>query len=227
MSSPLACLLLTHHSGFDAIVTSYQELSTKVLLTLHMEIRCQILHALSHTLSSEHTPYILDQEVKDPDPQVLTLNTDLIAYDSTISSLLLTKETSFIRTGLSSLTTSYLITNAPKLSPINKNGYTRMKLNIRVLQQNLKNIEDGESLERALRYYSLFEGGAQSVVEEAKMAKENKEGRGFNIEELKAMMALCYSEQVAVEAKERGNSTNAQKKLNEDLLKLDEYMWES
>lgn len=169
------------------------------------------------------TPYILEQEVKDPDPQILTLNTDLITYDSTISSLLLSKETSFIRTGLSSLTSSFLVSNAEKISPMNKNGYTRMNLNIRVLQQNLKNIEDDVDLNRALRYYELFEGGAERVVEEAKVKKG--EGDGFGIEELKTMMKLCYSEQVG--SGERGTSTVAKRRLDEDLLKLDEYMWES
>lgn len=212
-------------SGFDAIVISYQELSTKVLLTLHMEVRCQILQALSHTLSSEQTPYVLEQEVKDPDPQILSLNADLVAYDETISRLLGKKEISFICKGLGSLMNSYLVSSAEKVTPMNKNGYARMHLNIRVLQQNLKNIEDDVRLDRALRYYSLFNEGSEGVVKEAQLAKERDAIEKFDIEELKMLMKLCYSEQVA--SPERGTSTVAKRRLDEDLLKLDEYMWES
>ena len=190
-----------------------------------MEIRCQIIQALSHTLSSEHTPYVLEREVKDADPQILNLNTELIAYDETISSLLRKQETSFIRTGLGLLVDSYLVSSAENVSPMNKNGYARMNLNVRVLQQNLKNIEDDVNLGRALRYYALFDGGAEAVVKEAKLAKEREAKEKFDIEELKALMKLCYSEQVG--SSERGISTVAKRRLDEDLLKLDEYMWES
>lgn len=190
-----------------------------------MEIRCQILHALAHTLSSEHTPYVLEQEVKDPDPQILSLNTELVTYDEIISEFLRKKESSFIRNGLGLLINSYFVTNAEKVSPMNNNGYARMNLNIRVVQQNLKNIEDDASLDRALRYYALFNEGSEAVVKEAQLSKERSANEKFDIEELKTLMKLCYSEQVA--SAERGTSTVAKRRLDEDLLKLDEYMWES
>lgn len=217
------------YSGFDSIVSSYQELAIKVLLTLHMEIRCQIIYALSHTLSPTPTPYLLEQEVKDPDPQILSVNADLIAYEETLAMLLRDRETAFIRTGLGLLVNSYLVTNAGMVKAMNKNGYGRMNLNIRVLQQNLKNIEENVSLGRALRYFELFSEGAEAVVKEAQDSKDRGEEEGgvakFNYEELKTLIELCYSEQVS--SPERGTSTVAKRREGEDLLKLSEYMWES
>ena len=212
-------------SGFDSIVSSYQELAAKVLLTLHMEIRCQIIHALSHALSPEEAPYMLEQVVKDPDPRILNLNADLVAYEETVVRFLREKEITFVRTGLGHLINSYLVTNAGMVKAMNSNGCGRMQLNILVLQQNLKNIEDNVSLARAARFYDLFTEGAEAVVREAQESKDASGGENFDYDELKTLVELCYSEQVS--SPERGISTVAKRGMGEDLLKLSEYMWQS
>ncbi|KAH8821494.1 Sec8 exocyst complex component-specific domain-containing protein [Xylogone sp. PMI_703] len=208
--------------AFDSIVSSYQELAGTVLLTLHMEMRCHIIHSLSIALSPTTAPYILDRAVAEPDATILSLNADLVSYDETVSHSLPSKEVSFIRTGLGLLVDNFLVTNAGLVQSLNKFGVGRMLLNILVLQQNLKNIEVDVNLARAARYYELFEKGAEAIVKQAKEAQEQDK---FTYDELKTMIELCYSEQVA--SPERGISTVARRQMGEQLLQLSEYMWQS
>ncbi|KAL3425644.1 sec8 exocyst complex component specific domain-containing protein [Phlyctema vagabunda] len=213
--------------AFDSIVSSYQELAGTVLLTLHMEIRCQIVQSISKTLSPVAAPYLLEQAVNDPDPKILSLNADLVSYDETVVRFLREREIQFIRTGLGLLIDTYLVTNAGIVKAMNKNGCGRMQLNILVLQQNLKNIETDVSLDRAAKYFDIFDKGADATVAQAKLEKENGNGgkESFNYEELKTLVELCYSEQLS--NPERGISTVAKRRMDEHLLQLSEYMWQS
>jgi exocyst complex component 4 len=218
---------LTHSSAFDSIVSSYQELAGTVLLTLHMEVRCQIIHSLSIALSPETAPYLLEQVVNDPDPRILSLNADLVSYDETVVRFLRDKEISFVRTGLGLLIDSFLVTNAGMVKAMNAHGCGRMQLNILVLQQNLKNIEMDVSLDRAAKFFDLFTEGPEAVVKQAKEEKESGNGKKelFSYDELKTLVELCYSEQLS--SPERGISTVAKRALGELLLQLSEYMWQS
>lgn len=216
-------------SAFDSIVSSYQELAALVILTLHMEIRTQIIHSLSLALSPTTAPYVLEQVVNDPDPRILSLNADLVAYDETASRFLKGKEISFLRTGLSLLIENLLVTNAGSVKSMNSNGCGRMQLNILVLQQNLKNIEDNVSLARAAAYYDLFSEGPEVILERAKEGKEKvavgNRRETYNYDELKTLMELCFSQQLA--DPERGISTVARRSMGDKLLQLSEVMWES
>jgi len=200
-----------------------------ILLTLHLEVRCQIIQSLSVALSPDNAPYLLEQVVNDPDPRILALNADLVSYDETAARFLRDKEISFVRTGLGLLVDTLLVTNAGVVKAMNANGCGRMQLNILVLQQNLKNIEKDVSLQRAARYYDLFREGPEAVVEKAKEGKEGAAAKGgresFNYDELKTMVELCFSEQLA--DPERGVSVVAKREMGEYLLQLSEYMWQS
>lgn len=213
--------------SFDSVVTSYQELAGTVLLTLHVEARCQIIHALSIALSPESAPYLLEQVVNEPDPRILTLNADLASYDETVVRFLREKEISFIRSGLGLLIDNFLVTNAGMVKAMNTNGCGRMQLNILVLQQNLKNIEADVSLDRAAKFFDLFIEGADAVIKQAKDEKEQGNGGKelFSYDELKTLIELCYSEQL--ENPERGISSVAKRRMDEHLLQLSEYMWQS
>ncbi len=197
-----------------------------------MEIRCQIIQSLTLALSPDTAPYLLEQVVNDPDPRILTLNADLVSYDETISHFLPDKELAFVRTGLGLLIDTLLVTNAGVVGAMNANGCGRMQLNILVLQQNLKNIEPDVNLQRAASYYDLFTEGPEAVVRKAKEGKEagagaeRKGGREtFSYDELKTLVELCFSEQLA--NPERGVSTVAKRGMGEYLLQLSEYMWQS
>ncbi|KAG5983218.1 exocyst subunit [Claviceps digitariae] len=218
---------------FDSIVTSYEDLATTALLTLHMEARCRIIYSLRNALSPDLAPYLLDQEVREPDPAILSLNLELVLFDETIVRSLRDKEVSFIRTGLGRLINHYLIANARFASPMNQRGCGRMQLNILVLQQNLKNIEEDVDLARAANYFALFDRGPDAILEKARQVKDGKvqEGEGssaaevFTYEELKALMELCFSEAMA--DRERGIASSARRRMDDKLQGLSEHMWQS
>lgn len=229
--------------SFDNIVSSYEELAATALLTLHMEVRCRIVHSLHVVLSPSTAPYLLEQEVNEPDPQILSLNGEMVAYDETAARFLREREIAFVRTGLGLLVNSYLVGNAPMVGPINAKGCGRMQLNILVLQQNLKNIEEGVDLARAANYYALLEKGPDAVVAKAKEDAEKQQAEveaeagvegvvavagakdRFTYDELKALVELWYSEQLA--DPERGVAGQAKRQMADKLLNLSEYMWQS
>lgn len=221
---------------FDSILSSYEELAATALRTLHMEARCRIVQSLQTALSAETAPYLLDQEVNEPDPQILSLNAEMVVYDETTTRFLREREVAFVRTGLGLLINSYLIRNALMVAPMNARGCGRMQLNILVLQQNLKNIEEGVDLVRAANYFELFDRGPDAIVDKAKEdaavmdsdeAQEGaaKDNNKFTYDELKALMELCYSEQLA--DPERGVASAAKRQMADKLLNLSEYMWQS
>lgn len=194
-------------------------------MTLHMEIRCRIVHSLRVALSPDVAPYLLDQEVSEPDPHILSLNSELVLFDETISRFLRERETEFIRRGLGWLINCYLVSNAWMASPMNTNGSGRMQLNILVLQQNLKNIEEGVDLARASNYYYLFDRGADEIIakgKEVKAMQDSGEEPGhcdnFSYDELKVLIELCFSEQMS--NPERGIASAARRAMNEKLEEL-------
>ncbi|KEY73374.1 hypothetical protein S7711_01487 [Stachybotrys chartarum IBT 7711] len=218
--------------AFDSIVSSYEELANTALLTLHMEIRCRIVHSLAIALSPAVAPYLLEQEVREPDPQILNLNSELVLFDETIVRFLRDKEVDFMRTGLGLLISYYLISNARVASPMNAKGCGRMQLNILVLQQNLKNIEKSVDLAKAANYFSLFDDGPDAIVEKARESGERQksgdalpDSESFSYDELKALMELCYSEQLA--NPERGIASAAKRQMGDKLLGLSEHMWQT
>ncbi|KAI5461395.1 Sec8 exocyst complex component-specific domain-containing protein [Mariannaea sp. PMI_226] len=219
-------------AAFDGIISSFEDLASTALLTLHIEIRCRIIQSLHVVLSPSVAPYLLDQDVNEPDPEILSLNSELVSFDETVVKYLRDKEVAFIRTGLGLLANCYLVSNANMTSPMNAKGCGRMQLNILVLQQNLKNVEEGVDLARAANYYSLYDKGPDAIVEKARENKENQSGSNsrdgkdnFSYDELKALMELCYSEQLA--NPERGISSAAKRQMADKLLGLSEHMWQT
>lgn len=205
-------------------MSSFEELAGTALLTLHMEIRCRIVHSLRIVLSPKVAPYLLDQEVSEPDPQILSLNSELVLFDETIVRYLRDREIAFVRTGLGLLINCYLISNATMASPMNNKGCGRMQLNILVLQQNLKNVEEGVDLARSANYYSLFDRGPEAIIEKAKADKDIQKGNNsqdpqhFSYEELKTLLQLCHSEGMA--HPERGVATAATRRMTDMLTGL-------
>ncbi|KAL3957485.1 hypothetical protein ACCO45_008063 [Purpureocillium lilacinum] len=139
--------------------------------------------------------------------EILSLNLELVMFDETIVRFLRDKEIAFIRTGLGLLINCYLVTNARMASPMNGKGCGRMQLNILVLQQNLKNIEEGAKEDK--------EKGQDGV----------SESNRFSYDELKALVELCFSEQMA--NPERGIATAAKRRMDDKLLGLSEHMWQT
>ncbi|KAL9109154.1 MAG: hypothetical protein Q9187_008195, partial [Circinaria calcarea] len=157
----------------------------------------------------------------EPDPSVLALNADLLSFDDTLTIHLPEKEYRFITAGLGSLLDHVLVTNASHISVMNGHGCGRMQLNILVLQQNLKSIENNVSLSRSARFYEYFSEGADVIISRVK--ETGGKGMGFNLEELKALIELCYSE--ALQSQQRDIAMQAKRALNDHQLQLSETMW--
>ena len=212
-------------TAFDQILSSIEALAITALYTLHLDIRLGIIHMLDRTLAA---PYILGQVAQDPDPSILQLNADLLSFSDTLQTHLPTQAQRFITSGLSQLIDTTLVSNASHISAgMNEHGCRRMQLNILVLSQNLKSIENSieghaVELDRSDRFYELFAEGAESVVERARdRAGEGLEG--FDLEELKALVELWYKE--GTESTQREVQVKAKRDLGDRLLILSERLW--
>jgi exocyst complex component 4 len=196
-------------------------------------MRCRIIHSLHTALSPSSSsspneitaPYLLEQDVNEPDPEILSLNAELVACDETAARHLRERELAFLRTGLGCLVDRYLVSHARRgtVAPMNARGCGRMQLNILVLQQNLKNVEDGVDLARAANYFDLFTRGVDAVLQKAR-DQQGKEGDSgwFSYDELKGLVELCYSEQLA--DRERGVVDAARRQMAETLRALGEIV---
>lgn len=69
--------------GFDGVVKSYNQLATTALDTLHLELRCHIIHSINKSLGEQ---YLISQPLHDPDPDIVALNADLVNFDEELSS---------------------------------------------------------------------------------------------------------------------------------------------
>lgn len=82
---------MNKRSGFDGVVNRFQELANTILFTLRAEARCHVLHYLHLCMTGGN--YCLDSTITTPDPNVISLNVDLVSFDEEISNLLREKET--------------------------------------------------------------------------------------------------------------------------------------
>ena len=223
---------------FDTILTAYHSLSTLALLTLHISLRFTTIHHLSLALTEES--YLLPQPPASvasppprPSPAILALNSALTATDDILATHLPRAAHSFLTTGLAHLADNLLVLHAPSIGAMNSPGCDRVKLNILVAQQGLRNVErrsgGGVRLAKATVYYDLFTTGVPGIVDAAKRIAEGK-GVGdtqerYSYDELKTLMELCLSERLASDRREVGVA--AKRELGEGVLGLSEVLWAS
>ncbi|KAF2488636.1 hypothetical protein BU16DRAFT_586867 [Lophium mytilinum] len=204
---------------FDGVVNSYQQLAATVLRCLHLEIRCRVLHQLRLSIKED---YLLEQVVNDPDPDIISLNGDLVVFDEEVSNHLPDTQHLLITTHLATLMdTALLHFSSHNIKRMNAAGCGRMQLNILVLQQNLKNVEALALLPRSAAYFDFFTAGPDAIIKRAKETGE--EGLGYSYEELKGLVELCYSEPLGSERREV--AMQAKRAEGDCLLQLSEVMW--
>ncbi|KAL8963157.1 MAG: hypothetical protein Q9193_000543 [Seirophora villosa] len=199
---------------FDGIVQSMRALAINALFTLQVDIRCGIAHMIAQTLKA---PYSLSYPTNNPDPSVLSLNSDLVSFDDTVSTCLPPREHHFITAGLTAWMDALLVSSAARIPAMNSHGCGRMQLNILVLQQNLKAIEGDTSLSRSAHFFELFAEGADAVVAKAREARSKD--TDFSLDEWKALLELCHSE--GLQSAQRESSVQARKRLEEHLRQLE------
>lgn len=103
---------------------------------------------------------------------------------------------------------------------MNPLGCQRLRLNILVLQQNLKNVEPNASLAKSTMYYELFSFGSQRILTRVKMQGKQM---GFSSEQVSVLLRLVYSE--ALGSDRREISVAAERGLAQDELLLSEYLY--
>lgn len=157
---------------FDAVTTSFADLASLVLRTLHLEIRLQIVAGITKTLSGS---YALGQDYRDPDPAIINLCKGLLAMDEDLSTHLPETQYLHLTRSLSELADVALIQFASQVPDMDTHGNARMQLNILVLQQNLKDIEKEASLTSAAQYWELFDEGPDRVAAAVKARHVGKE----------------------------------------------------
>lgn len=168
-------------TGFDAVISSFTELSSLVLRTLHLDLRLHLLHGVYIALD---TTYALGQPYLEPDPAITHLSTSLSKYDSAMSANLLQQQYAFLTNKLDTLANNALVSLVGCIQALDSHGLDRMGLNILVLQQTLKtSMQQNASLEYAARFYSM--------AEPAVIARDGPKG-GYAPEDLKALARLCW-----------------------------------
>ncbi|RMZ83762.1 hypothetical protein DV738_g1041, partial [Chaetothyriales sp. CBS 135597] len=165
---------------FDHTLTSFGNLATTSLLTLHFDVRCLVIYSLSRVLrgpelgntdssppsridssafpplSSGAYPFVLPSPPSSASALILQLNNDLIAFDASISSNLGLDERRFIVYGLPRLVDNYMVAGADNILVMNANGAEKLRVDAIVMQQNLRGITADASEHR---------GGLGSPVE--------------------------------------------------------------
>lgn len=171
----------------------------------------------------------IDSLLRDPDPAILTLNAQLVAFDTEVSTYIPAPSYALVTSGLAALMDIYLLSLCTsKLDNMNANGCALMQLNMLVLQQNLKNIEDGATLPNVALFFDLFTAGPEAIVARAKA-----HGKGFGLqglaremftqEKVKRLLELCYKEKLGDERREA--VVQAQRERDAQLLEISEFMY--
>ncbi|RMD43530.1 hypothetical protein DV735_g1603, partial [Chaetothyriales sp. CBS 134920] len=178
---------------FDQTLSSFGNLATTSLLTLHFDVRCLVIYSLSHVLrgpdlgktdnspssridssafpplSSGAYPFVLPSPPSSASALILQLNNDLIAFDASISSNLGLHERRFIVYGLSKLVDNYMVAGADNILVMNANGAEKLRVDAIVMQQNLRGITADTSEHR---------GGLGSPVENGLGITQDGAGAG-------------------------------------------------
>ncbi|KAJ5099530.1 hypothetical protein N7532_006531 [Penicillium argentinense] len=262
-------------AAFDKTLQSLHGLGSTALLTLHVDIRCGIIHMLTKTMSGPNPPTVRNSEPATPSPSttenwwhiimnqptaasptILELNSDLIAFDTNISTYLGSSEHWFITSGLARFIDRVFVACTKYIGAMNENGALRLQLDVLVLQQNLKNIiidptADSSStiegvsheivaLPRSAKFLDWFLEGAEKALDYSKDEKDAFAAEGdralaagngepFTYDELRVLVDLCFSEVLRGPrgAESREDFMSSKKASADALLRLNEVMWDA
>ncbi|GAA5870920.1 hypothetical protein JCM3774_003481 [Rhodotorula dairenensis] len=171
---------------FDALLDSYQQLANMVLYTLRLELRLRTMHYLDK--ATRDGVYQLQEDILEPDPSIVDLNSDLAECDELVGHALMPRSRRFVFEGLSPLMDDLLIRNARHIRLANHFGQHKMLRNILALQQNLKTLGDEPlqvNFDRSRRFWELFESGPKTMLD---LARSNK--IQYDFDDLKALLNL-------------------------------------
>ncbi|KAF8167728.1 exocyst complex component sec8 [Crassisporium funariophilum] len=170
---------------FQALLKTYDQLSSLILDTIRIDLRCRTIHYLDAAM--RHGNYDSNYEAAEPDPHVVDLNTELMQCNESMSVRLPEKDRQYLFAGLGHLMEHMLISQACQLRLPNAFGIKKILRNILALQQGIKTLisdsQDSE-FERAKRYYSLF------FISPQEMLDGIRKRQTFTFDEYQAMLNL-------------------------------------
>ena len=254
-------------SALDTTIQSLRNLATTALFTLHIDVRCGIILMLTKTMAGPEPHSIRTSVPSTPTPDlnvnwwhivlneptaasstILQLNSDLIAFDTGVSSYLGPEDRWFMTSGLARFIDRVFVSCTRYIGAMNANGALRLRLDVLVLQQNLKNIvidptaqepDEVVALLRSAKFLEWFLDGAEKALDYAREEKElfTKDSQEalalgidepFTYDELKELVELCFSETLRGPRADNREDFMAAKKASADaMLRLNEIMWDS
>ncbi|CAO3622394.1 unnamed protein product [Cunninghamella blakesleeana] len=207
---------------FDTLLTTYQQLAETCLFTLRLEIRCHTLYYLQMVIREGN--YYLEDESFEPDPYIITLNSDLMDIDDSINLSLPRKDEMFCFDGLPAFMVHILVSEAGYIKRMNQHGVQKMIRNILALQQNLTNFvppSQSAIMERARGYYQLYNYGNENLI---RSIRDN--GPSFTFDEYHIILALINdANNDDTQQNEKDDTGNAPTQ-GDWLIKLDDIMAE-
>ncbi|KDR85374.1 hypothetical protein GALMADRAFT_234199 [Galerina marginata CBS 339.88] len=170
---------------FQALLKTYDQLSTLILDTIRIDLRCRTIHYLDFAM--RHGNYDSSYEAVEPDPYIIDLNAELVQCNEVMSTSLPEKERRYLFAGLGHLMEHILIISARHLRVPNAFGMKKIMRNILALQQSIKTLNDDpqdSEFERAKRYYSLF------FISPQEMLDGIRDRQNFTFDEYQTMLNL-------------------------------------
>lgn len=148
------------------LARSFQEMTDRCLLVLHLEVRVHCFHYLIPLAKQGNYAIVANVESMDYDPLVVRLNKDISAIEEAMSASLQQHKFQYIFEGLGHLISCILINGAHYFKRISESGIKKMCRNIFILQQNLTNITMSREadLDFARQYYEMLYNTADELL---------------------------------------------------------------
>ncbi|XP_056429153.1 LOW QUALITY PROTEIN: exocyst complex component 4 [Hyla sarda] len=150
----------------NELANSFQDMSDRCLLVLHLEVRVHCFHYLIPLAKQGNYAIVANVESMNYDPLIVRLNKDISGIEEAMGASLQQHKFQYIFEGLGHLISCILINGAQYFKRISESGIKKMCRNIFVLQQNLTNITMSREadLDFARQYYEMMYNTADELL---------------------------------------------------------------
>ncbi|ODV86260.1 hypothetical protein CANARDRAFT_196758 [[Candida] arabinofermentans NRRL YB-2248] len=211
---------------FDKTVEQLENIATRLKLILRYDLKCKSIWYLVTTL--EKDIWMPEFESEEIDHGIILFNGFTIYANELLSRILPSNiEKMSIFSGLPDLIDRLLVDESRRIIKVNSFGITKIFLNIRVIQQMLRNVmENPESVnfKRSITYFDLFKATDKGVVDMIKRFESEPDKKNmFTIDEYKNMVRMVFSESVSKgQLKRQHSSYSASRRYDDSIKKLEE-----
>ncbi|KAF7320273.1 Sec8 exocyst complex component specific domain-containing protein [Mycena kentingensis (nom. inval.)] len=187
---------------FQALLKTYEQLSELILDAIRIDIRCRAIHYLESSLKYASSLVVriiflisrnraTIQSIEKPESPILTSSTSTTSWANATTLLqpvcLSASDGAFVFMGLGNLMEQLLISGARHLRAPTPLGIKKILRNILALQQSIRTLTNDQhstEFERAKRYYMLFNGSPQQMLDGIREKQE------FSFEEYEIMLRM-------------------------------------